>query len=377
VEWEGGAAGDSTSNAIAFAGGIITASIIALACFIFIGVRIGFMTIWERTGFAVTNMVLDMPGELVDELAAMGAVIGNAGNPTNASEHDTIIVRPDDELGWVLRPGVSVDAYQIRAADPVNLDPPVVYAPAGVEMSAALREYLAERTLVRTTYNIDAEGFRRTLPAVSVERKILMVGDSGVFGIGVDDEDTLASRLQGLVGDSYRVVNAGVAGYDGFQALNTARKLLQREDYEALVYVAHTNDFYKPRHISDPDIARAVIDELAELKGRFPGGIVVALIAYLQYTSEDVLRSHGWRRERIEAMHRLRREFPLMTAEAGFPFVDWSEIVAEIRAQEKTIFAPWSLYVDHAHLSPRAAGLFAERIRDAIPAQLRAAAQRR
>ena len=56
-----------------------------------------------------------------------------------------------------------------------------------------------------------------------------------------------------------------------------------------------------------------------------------------------------------------------MAEQAGFAFVDWADIVAEIRAREKTVFAPWSLYVDHAHLAPRASRLLAERIYRALP----------
>jgi len=80
----------------------------------------------------------------------------------------------------------------------------------------------------------------------------------------------------------------------------------------------------------------------------------------------------------IEAADRLRREFPAMAREAGFPFVDWTDLVNEIREREQTIFAPWSLYVDHAHLSPAAARLFAQRIHALFPeaARLRAPAQR-
>jgi len=359
--------GGSRLAAIAFLGGALTAAAVALAFFVFLGIRIGFDTIWEKTGVALTGMVLDMPGELVDELAAMDAVIENAGNPTGAREHDTIIVRPDPELGYALRPDVSVDAYQIRAGDSLDLDPPVVYVKAGSAMSPALRAYLEERTRVHYTYNVDANGFRRTIPEVDAEKKILMVGDSGLFGVGVDDEDTIASSLQRLVGDSQRVVNAGVAGYDGDMAFRAARKLSETDDYEILVYVAHNNDFFEPRHVSNPAKARRVISSFESLTNRFPGGIVVALITFLEYTGEDVLLSQGWTRERIEATDRLRDELPAIAEQAGFAFVDWTDIVGEVRAQEKTIFAPWSLYVDHAHLAPRASRLLAERIYRALP----------
>jgi len=358
--------GESRLAALAFIGGILTASVIAFAFFVFLGSRIGFQTIWEKTGFSLTGAVLDMPDELIDELTAMNAVIGNAGNPTGAKKHDTIVSRLDDEFGWVLRPNVSVDGFQLRAMDPVNLDPPVLYMKAGSQMSASLRKYLDENARVSFAYNFDGDGHRRTIPEVDADKKILMVGDSGLFGVGVDDEDTIASNLQKLVGDSHRVVNAGVGGYGGEQSYAVARMLSDREDFDILVYVGHHNDFYEPSHILNPDKARRIIANFESLKNRFPGGIVVALLTYLEYTAADVLRAHGWKRARIEAADRLRAEFPVISSEAGFPFVDWTDIVEEIRDQEETIFSPWALYGDHAHLSVRGNRLFAERIHAAF-----------
>jgi hypothetical protein len=358
--------GESRLVALAYVGGILTASAIAFAFFVFLGSRIGFQTIWEKTGVSLTGAVLDMPDELIDELSAMDAVIGNAGNPTGAKKHDTIIARPDAELGWVLRPNVAIDGYQLRAEDPVNVDPPVLYVRSGSPMSDALHRYLVENARTAYSYRSDEDGHRRTLPEVDAEQKILMVGDSGLFGVGVDDEDTIASNLQRLVGNSHRVVNAGVGGYGGEQAFNVARMLSDRDDFDILVYVGHHNDFYEPSHIANPEKARRIIERFESLKDRFPGGIAIALLSYLEYTGADVLRGHGWERERIEAADRLRTEFPAISAEAGFPFVDWTDIADEIREQEETIFSPWSLYVDHAHLSMRGNRLFAERIHAAI-----------
>jgi len=358
--------GESRLVALAFIGGIFTASVIAFAIFAFIASRIGFQTIWEKTGVALTGAVLEMPDALIEELTAMGAVIGNAGNPTGVKKHDTFVSRPDDEVGWVLRPNISVDGYQLVARDAVNLDPPVLYLKSGSRMSDALREYIGENARVSYVYTIDAEGHRRTIPEVEAGKKILMVGDSGLFGVGVDDADTIASQLQRLVVGSHRVVNAGVGGYDGEQAFAVARMLSDREDFDILVYVAHHNDFYEPSHISNPDKARRAIANFESLKDRFPGGIVVALLTYLEYTSADVLRSQGWERSRIEAADRLRDAFPAIAAAAGFPFVDWTDIVEEVREREGTIFSPWSLYVDHAHLSERGNHLFAERIHSAL-----------
>ena len=296
---QGTARGESESRlvALAFIGGILTASVIAFAFFVFLGSRIRFQVIWERTGVALRGAVLDMPDELIDELTAMNAVIVNAGNPTGAKPHDTIATRPGDELGWVLRPNVSVNGYQLQARDPVNLDPPVLSMRPDSQMSDALRKYLDENARVVYTYNFDGNGHRRTLPEVNAEKKILMVGDSGLFGVGVDDEHTIASHLQRLVGDAHRVVNAGVGGYGGEQAFAVARALSDREDFDILIYVGHHNDFYEPSHIANPEKARRIIANFESLKDRFPGGIVVALLTYLEYTGADVLRAHGWRRD--------------------------------------------------------------------------------
>jgi len=41
----------------------------------------------------------------------------------------------------------------------------------------------------------------------------VLLGDSYTFGVGVDDQDVYASRLQNLVGSAWRVVNGGMAGW--------------------------------------------------------------------------------------------------------------------------------------------------------------------
>lgn len=88
--------------------------------------------------------------------------------------------------------------------------------------------------------------YRPAIPKVEAEKKILMVGDSVLFDVGVDDEDTIASNPQRLVGDSHRVVIAGVGGYGGVQIFALARVPSDRKDFEILVYLGHHHDFYEP-----------------------------------------------------------------------------------------------------------------------------------
>lgn len=352
---------------VAFVAGASTAGVIAAVVFLFVGYRVGYTTIWEQTGLAFSWMAIDIPSELVDEIASHNGVIDNAGNPTGASKHDTVIVQPDETLGYRLRPGVSVEARLTRAVEALNLDPPVVYTPADADFSPELRRYLDENTRVAYTYNVTDQGFRRTLPVVASDRKILIVGDSGVFGVGVDDQDTIASRLQRIVGDDVQVVNAGVAGYGGEQAYLVAKALSEADAYELLIYVAHNNDFYEPRHIANPDKARRIIADFESIGERFEDGVIVALLTAMEFNSDDVLGSLGWSRARVDATHRLREALPGFVRSAGFSYLDWTDVVDEVRIRDRTIFAPWALYVDHSHLSPTAAQLLAERIHGLFP----------
>jgi lysophospholipase L1-like esterase len=360
----------SRAVAVAFLAGALTVAVIATAFVLFLVYRIGFETIWERTGVAFGGMVIDMPRELIDEIAALNGAIGNAGNPTNATEHDTILVRPDDALGWVLRPNVAVDGFQIAGLDAWNLDPPVIFTPANAKLSPELRSYLDDHTVVASRYTTDANGFRLTLPVVESDRRILVVGDSGVFGLGVGDAETIPSQLQRLVGDGIEVVNAGVSGYDGRQVLAAATKHAAEGHYELLVYIAHNNDFYEPRHMSNPDKLREVMAGFERLATEFDHGIVVGLVMALEYTARDTLRGEGWNSRRIAALEQLRVDLAEWTAAAGIPFVDWSDLAAEKRLQEKAFFSQWSWYADHAHLAPRGTRLLAERLYAKFPPTL-------
>jgi hypothetical protein len=351
----------SRSHLPAFLAGVLTSSAIAVVFVAFLVITVGPTTVLQKIGISTTGMVLDITDDLIEDMKQIGAVVGNANNPTGARKHDTILVRPDDELGYVLRPNTSVSVHLLKARDPLNLDPPGVYFELGAEVPPRLRDYLNTQSRVELSYTVDEEGFRLTLPRVESHSKILMVGDSALFGVGVNDESTLASYLQGLVGDSYRVVNAGVGGYSGHQSFQVARKLGRKGGYDVLIYVAHHNDFHI-RHVASAEKADEIISEFRSLTDAFPGGIVIALVTYMEYTLHDVLLESGWRQKRIDATDDVRRRLRDLTAEAGFVFVDWTEVANDHAEQERTIFSKFGLYVDHSHLSPRGNLLFAERI---------------
>jgi lysophospholipase L1-like esterase len=279
-------------------------------------------------------------------------VIENAENPTGAVEHDTLLVRPDAGRGYALRAGVRVDAYMLSTGQALNLDPPVLHLPPEAPMSPDLRAYVGRNARLHYSYGVDHLGFRRTLPEVESTRKILMVGDSVLFGVGVDDDATLASALQAQVGSAVQIVNAGVGGYGPDQIYAVAEELSSRGRYESLVYIACQNDFEDGSAETYLASAERVLERLAGLAPRFEAGVTVLLVTAMEHTLYDVLRERGWTPLENDLTSHLRSGLPASAARHGFSYVDWAEFAERTSLLHGTLFHRFALYVDHVHLSP-------------------------
>lgn len=343
---------------------------IVAALLLFAGFRVGFSSlangVWSLVAPPRRSAELELPSEILHELRRLGAVVEGAGNPTGQHPHDTLLVRPDARFGWVPRPGATLSAFVLKTSQPLNLDPPVLYLVRGAALSERLAHFLERESRLRYTCSVDAEGFRTTVPTVEAERRILMVGDSVLFGVGVDDDQTLASHLQQRVGPSARVVNAGVGGYSGEQAFELARALTERGRYDALIYVACHNDFMERHGVSYASQARQLMERFASLKPRVGGRIIVLLQTYLEYAARDVLLTQGWPARVLEGTDELRATLPALARELGIECVDWEELVQRHRLESGTILATFALYADHAHFSPLGNRLAAERLYDSL-----------
>src|SRR5215471_14706185 len=263
---------------IAFLAGNLTTLIIFLFMFLFVGYRIGFSTLFEKLWKRVVipaNKILYLPDNILQELIALNAVVDNAGNPTQQLSHYTILVDRDEEVGWALIPNARISLYMLRALNFLNFDPPILALRLDAKLSEDLRSYISRQTRLHYTYTVGADGFRTTLPLVESEHKILMVGDSVLFGEGVNDDVTMSSHLQRMVGESFRVVNAGVGGFSGEQALQMANKAAKRDKYEALIYVACQNDFMLREGVPYSIQAKEVLKKFAAVKETFSGKVII------------------------------------------------------------------------------------------------------
>jgi lysophospholipase L1-like esterase len=342
--------------------GLLAGLSIALILLLFVGYRLGFRVLLNAaTGTPPASVERDdtslsLPDDVRSELSRAKAPIDNAGNPTGATEHDTYLVQPDPDLRYVLRQNVRVSAHMLRSPSALNLDPPVLYLDDSRTYSDRVRDYLAKESRLDYSYSTDSQGFRRTVPEVVSADEILIIGDSVPFGVGVDDAATAASALQALAGARYRIVNAGVGGYDGYQASLLAERVSSSHRYSGLIYVACQNDF--------DDVAQAaeVLNRVRALSNRFQQRVIVMLVTYMEYNLRDVLLDRGWSAQQIAGTDALRQGLPGLASRAGFEYADWTDIVSQFARDQKSIFARFGLYVDHAHLSPLGNRLMAEQL---------------
>lgn len=103
-----------------------------------------------------------------------------------------------------------------------------------------------DRGLVRTN-SLGLRGPEVSLRKAHGARRLLAVGDSYVFGHGVNDDHTLTAQLSGLLngrgGEPWEVLNLGVNSYSTDQQLVLLEELAPRLDPDLVVLFVCDNDF--------------------------------------------------------------------------------------------------------------------------------------
>lgn len=348
----------------AYITGFLAATAICGVIFLFVAYKAGFSTNLSKLGNILSSSksyktVMRLPDDLLAELTLLKAPIENADNPTKLTEHQTYLTHLDDELGYVLNPDINVSVNLLKSTKALNVDPPSLHLQASdiSHISTELKSYIQQESRLDYAYSTDSEGFRRTVPRVESDKQILVIGDSVAFGVGVDDENTVASHLQKMVGKEYQIINAGVGGYSGHQAFLRAKQLSDGKKYIGLIYIACQNDF-----MGDADwttTARDTLTELNSISDRFNNNITVMFETYMEYNLRDIFLELGWSDRRIEKTHTLRKDLPGIVAQFGFEYHDWTDTVQNFMMREKSIFSRFALYSDHAHLSPLGSRLMA------------------
>lgn len=181
------------------------------------------------------NVVIAVPLLLAVELLAR-LTTGGVGQLPEQTAGTKALWRYDERLGWSLRPGASANTRLENATRP------------GPHAAIA---------------HINAAGLRGREVRRDGPGRILVLGDSFAFGVGVDDEQTLAAQLGWLLGPSREVLNGGVSGYSTDQELLWFDRLASLRP-EIVVLVVCDNDFGANTEDAAYEVYRKPVFELVD-----------------------------------------------------------------------------------------------------------------
>jgi len=102
-----------------------------------------------------------------------------------------------------------------------------------------------ERKELGVTISVNTTGLRGpeiATPKPSGVRRVIVVGDSTVYGHGVQSTQTFVRRLDGALGPNIEVINAGVPGYSSEQTLNLLTMRLWDLEPDLLIIASMWSD---------------------------------------------------------------------------------------------------------------------------------------
>ncbi len=266
----------------------------------------------------------------------------------------------------------NLEGHYIRAGFETNNIQPSLLIPNPESKniySDDVKEYLEQESVSKFTLSSDKFGKRTTLPKVSSEKKIWVIGDSVAFGEGIGDKDTLASFLQRDLMDKYEVYNLGVAGLDTENILETFERAFGFEsDLDYLVYIMCENDFHE-----DPALQISAETELRKIERKFKKlninvkKIFILPVYNITHVSPYFINSVASAKKNSQVRSSFIKSVnELSKRDNRYEFVSSMEVFSKFDQDIKTYYSMLSYYVDTHHLSGLGNKILAQEIRRRI-----------
>lgn len=230
------------------------------------------------------------------------------------------------------------------------------------------------------TYHINSFGFRGpdwTTPKAAGVRRGVVIGDSMVFGSGVDDADTidatLAARLRRAhPGDKVEVLNLGVTGSNLVGYANAYRAAAEQLSPDfAVVCVFLPNDFVEIDQQSDMDRA-GLFSVATHLLGSTFNPYTFYAIAESEHRDDHLkMEFLAENVDRMARIHASLPKAPLVFLLYSHDDPRWAETVAAHAGPGAVVvahpdFPPEYFIADDGHPTPAGNRAFAELVGDAL-----------
>lgn len=150
-------------------------------------------------------------------------------------------------------------------------------------------------------YHINRDGYRDGEPR-SAARRIVLLGDSVSFGLGVDQDEIYPARLERRLNGGRRqawdVVNLAIFAYNTAHELDALRSDGLKHRPELVILQFYMNDFSVPTAGGPPPPPPSVMNRLAALKNRFVYKSALYRRLYQTATRLSFVLFHDLRRNR-------------------------------------------------------------------------------
>jgi lysophospholipase L1-like esterase len=319
----------------------------------------------EREGPLFTRLLeRDEIDALIPKLKAAGVALGNSDyyelmNPVAA-------VNTREGGCTVQKPNVRKTMTYLRSNLFNPLDPLTIFYDSDRNLDPEIRKLIDTYGLRLVAVTTNEQGERTTVPALASDRKVIIAGDSVANGAGIDDSETISSQLQAL-DPTRQYINLGIAGVSAAHIICALDKAAGRYkgQIEELIYVYCENDFTKPtkkrKPYGTPEEVVSWLKDFVKTQGIAKVTVVYAPSIYNVVPQYTRFRQYGGYRAYTFA--RERAALAALVAQAGFEYIDISDVALAEAARAKTQFAALSVFSDHSHLSPYGTARLVERLR--------------
>lgn len=315
--------------------------------------------------FTAPEPMLTDAAELEPLLPAFRAYgVGMGNSPYEELKTDEASINATVDGCLELRPNLAKRMSFLRTPLFERFNPLTVFFDADREkLPPELRQFLDRYAVRWISAHTNEYGERSTFPPSEAADVVLVAGDSVVFGVMLEDDETLSSLLQARDANR-RYVNLGIGGADAPDILCALRRAGERYTgrIRGLVYVYCENDFEEDEPFGAPeDVVEAIRDYSAQQEIE---DVTVVYMPYIFNVVPELTRIRGERGGRWPDRARERARLARAVAKSRFGWVDFTDIALREARSLESRFGALSLYVDVVHLSP----IGAERMADAVAA---------
>lgn len=303
------------------------------------------------------SMYLSEEKEFLKIMPALKKINAGVGN----TDYFDLITEDSEINGFGtcmgMKPNSLKKMVQIRSKVFHPKDPPVIFFDKDAKVAPELAVFLKKYGMPEKTISTNQWGERNTVPLLVKKRKVLVVGDSVALGVGVSDEETLASVLQ-RADQKRQYITIAIGGADTEQIMCDLDEALKRYSgqVDEIVYVVCDNDF----RIGEEKKPADVLDSLQTIKQENGiSKIAVVRAPYIYTVVPFMPESESSDRERADY---ISKSLKLESAKKNFDFFDIDDLAAEEVSREGSIFASLLLFADHVHLSKRGIQRLGEKI---------------